>query len=84
MTVEVFEKGQTVKVAGVSKGKGFQGTVKRHNFSRGPGHARLAQRARAGLDRRLRHALARVQGHPRPGPDGQQARDPEAASRSST
>src|SRR5437764_247853 len=36
VTVEVFEKGQTVKVSGVSKGKGFQGTVKRHNFSRGP------------------------------------------------
>jgi large subunit ribosomal protein L3 len=33
---DVFEKGQTVKVSGVSKGKGFQGTVKRHNFSRGP------------------------------------------------
>jgi len=36
VTVEVFEKGETVKVSGVSKGKGFQGTVKRHNFSRGP------------------------------------------------
>ena len=36
MTVEAFEKGQKVKVSGVSKGKGFQGTVKRHNFSRGP------------------------------------------------
>jgi len=34
--VDVFEKGQRVKVSGVSKGKGFQGTVKRHNFSRGP------------------------------------------------
>jgi large subunit ribosomal protein L3 len=33
---EVFEKGQRVKVSGTSKGKGFQGTVKRHNFSRGP------------------------------------------------
>jgi len=33
---DMFEKGQTVKVSGVSKGKGFQGTVKRHNFSRGP------------------------------------------------
>ena len=32
----VFEKGQTVKVSGVSKGKGFQGTIKRHNFSAGP------------------------------------------------
>ena len=33
---DVLEKGQTVKVSGVSKGKGFQGTIKRHNFSRGP------------------------------------------------
>jgi large subunit ribosomal protein L3 len=33
---DVFEPGQTVKIAGVSKGKGFQGTIKRHNFSRGP------------------------------------------------
>lgn len=36
VTVEVFEKGQKVKVTGRSKGKGFQGTVKRHNFGRGP------------------------------------------------
>ena len=36
VTVEGFEAGQKVKVSGVSKGKGFQGTVKRHNFSRGP------------------------------------------------
>jgi len=36
VTVDAFEKGQKVKVSGVSKGKGFQGTVKRHNFSRGP------------------------------------------------
>jgi large subunit ribosomal protein L3 len=36
LTVDVFEKGQTVKISGVSKGKGFQGTVKRHGFSRGP------------------------------------------------
>ena len=34
--VDAFEPGQRVKVSGVSKGKGFQGTVKRHNFSRGP------------------------------------------------
>jgi len=32
----VFEPGQRVKVSGVSNGKGFQGTIKRHNFSRGP------------------------------------------------
>jgi large subunit ribosomal protein L3 len=34
--VTAFEKGQRVKVSGTSKGKGFQGTIKRHNFSRGP------------------------------------------------
>jgi large subunit ribosomal protein L3 len=36
ITVDAFEKGQHVKVSGVSKGKGFQGTIKRHNFTRGP------------------------------------------------
>jgi large subunit ribosomal protein L3 len=33
---DVFEKGQRVKVRGRSKGKGFQGTIRRHSFSRGP------------------------------------------------
>jgi large subunit ribosomal protein L3 len=36
VTVEAFEVGQEVKVSGVSKGKGFQGTIKRHNFHAGP------------------------------------------------
>ena len=36
VTVEAFEVGQTVKVAGTTKGKGFQGTIKRHNFKSGP------------------------------------------------
>ncbi|MGZ4173816.1 MAG: 50S ribosomal protein L3 [Solirubrobacteraceae bacterium] len=36
VTVEAFEPGQQVKVSGKSKGKGFQGTIKRHNFKRGP------------------------------------------------
>jgi large subunit ribosomal protein L3 len=36
VTVEAFEPGEQVKVAGVSVGKGFQGTIKRHNFARGP------------------------------------------------
>jgi large subunit ribosomal protein L3 len=36
VTVEAFEPGDKVKVTGVSIGKGFQGTVKRHGFSRGP------------------------------------------------
>jgi len=36
VTVEAFAVGQKVKVAGTSKGKGFQGTIKRHNFASGP------------------------------------------------
>jgi large subunit ribosomal protein L3 len=36
VTVDAFEVGQVVKVAGKSKGKGFQGTIKRHNFASGP------------------------------------------------
>jgi large subunit ribosomal protein L3 len=36
VTVEAFEVGQKVKVSGKSKGKGFAGTIKRHNFKRGP------------------------------------------------
>jgi len=36
VTVEAFEPGEKVKVAGIGIGKGFQGTIKRHNFARGP------------------------------------------------
>jgi large subunit ribosomal protein L3 len=36
VTVDAFEAGSRVKVSGTSKGKGFQGTIKRHNFSSGP------------------------------------------------
>jgi large subunit ribosomal protein L3 len=36
VTVEAFEVGQKVKVSGTSKGKGFQGTIKRHRFNSGP------------------------------------------------
>ena len=36
VTVEAFEPGERVKVAGISVGKGFQGTIKRHGFTRGP------------------------------------------------
>jgi large subunit ribosomal protein L3 len=35
LTVERFRVGQLVDVAGVTKGKGFQGTIKRHNFTMG-------------------------------------------------
>jgi large subunit ribosomal protein L3 len=36
VTVDAFEPGQRVKVSATAKGKGFQGTIKRHNFSSGP------------------------------------------------
>ncbi len=36
VTVEAFEPGERVKVSGISIGKGFQGTIKRHGFTRGP------------------------------------------------
>jgi large subunit ribosomal protein L3 len=36
VTVERFAAGDKIKISGTSKGKGFQGTVKRHKFSRGP------------------------------------------------
>ena len=36
VTVGVFSPGDKIKVSGTSKGKGFQGTVKRHGFARGP------------------------------------------------
>ncbi len=39
VTVEIFQVGEMVDVTGTSKGKGFQGSIKRHNYSRGPmGH----------------------------------------------
>lgn len=37
VTVDGFEAGQSVHITGTSKGKGFQGVMKRHNFSGGPG-----------------------------------------------
>jgi large subunit ribosomal protein L3 len=36
VTVEAFAPGEKVKVSGVSHGKGFAGTIKRHKFHRGP------------------------------------------------
>ena len=36
LTVEKFEEGQKIDVIGTSKGRGFQGVVKRHGFSGGP------------------------------------------------
>lgn len=37
LTVDMFVPGDPIKVTGVSKGKGFQGVMKRHGFAGGPG-----------------------------------------------
>ncbi|MEK7271861.1 MAG: 50S ribosomal protein L3 [Nitrospirota bacterium] len=46
VTVDIFNKGDKVSVTGISKGKGFQGVMKRHNYSGGPGsHGSMFNRA---------------------------------------
>lgn len=46
VTVEMFQKGDIVSVSGISKGKGFQGVMKRHNFKGGPAsHGSMFYRA---------------------------------------
>ena len=47
ITVEVFEEGERVDVVGTSKGKGFAGTIKRHNFKRQPKTHGQSDRERA-------------------------------------
>ncbi len=45
ISVDIFEAGQLVDVTGISRGKGFAGTVKRHGFARGPmGHGSKSHR----------------------------------------
>jgi large subunit ribosomal protein L3 len=44
--VDIFKKGEMIAVSGVSKGKGFAGVMKRHNFAGGPGgHGSMFNRA---------------------------------------
>jgi large subunit ribosomal protein L3 len=57
VTVEIFQPGDKIKVSGTGIGKGFQGTIKRHNFSRGARRERAA-RARARSARRSSPAEA--------------------------
>ena len=47
ITVEVFQEGERVDVVGTSKGKGFAGTIKRHNFKRQPKTHGQSDRERA-------------------------------------
>src|SRR3990170_7277716 len=46
VTVEKFTKGDKISVKGISKGKGFQGVMKRHHYAGGPGsHGSMFNRA---------------------------------------
>jgi len=46
ITVDIFAKGEKVSIVGTSKGKGFQGVMKRHNYKGGPGsHGSMFNRA---------------------------------------
>lgn len=36
LNVDIFAEGELIDVTGISKGKGFAGGIKRHNFARGP------------------------------------------------
>lgn len=47
VTVDVFKEGDTIDVAGMSKGRGFAGTVKRHHFKGGPKTHGQSDRTRA-------------------------------------
>lgn len=50
ITLDIFSVGNKVQVTGITKGKGFAGTIKRHNFSRGPmGHGHDHHRAPGSL-----------------------------------
>ncbi len=46
ITVDIFSKGEKVSITGISKGKGFQGVMKRYNYRGGPGsHGSMFNRA---------------------------------------
>ncbi len=47
LTVDMFARGDRVDVAGTSKGRGFAGTIKRHNFNRQPTTHGASDRTRA-------------------------------------
>jgi large subunit ribosomal protein L3 len=62
--VDQFADGDVIDVVGRSKGRGFAGTVKRHNFKRGPeSHGSMNVRARVqSASLRIRRALLRARG----------------------
>ena len=54
ISVDIFAAGEIVDVVGTSKGKGFAGTIKRHNFARGPmGHGSKSHREPGSMGPRI-------------------------------
>ncbi len=81
VTVEAFEPGQRVKVSGDSKGKGFQGTIKRHNFKSGPkSHGSHNVRAPGSIGASATPSRV-FKGTARPRPDGRWSRHPAGPDR---
>ncbi|MFP3380492.1 50S ribosomal protein L3, partial [Bacillus sp. SIMBA_069] len=64
LKADIFAEGDIVDVAGVSKGKGFAGSIKRHNQSRGP----MASHPRRGPGAARRQGSRSEQDRRRPGP----------------
>ena len=72
--VGMFANGDRVDVIGISRGKGFQGVVKRHHFRGGAAtHGSMFHRAPGSIGASS-FPVARRQGHARGGPDGRRPR----------
>ncbi len=86
LKVDMFAAGQVVDVAGTTVGKGFAGTIKRHNFAGGPAsHGASLFHRTPGLDRPAPDAGPRVPGQAHVRSHGQRAphhREPAGSSRS--
>ena len=76
VNVEAFAPGDVVKVSGTSKGKGFQGTIKRHNFASGPkshGSHNVRAPGSIGASATPSRVFKGIRG---PGPHGRRPHDP--------
>ena len=83
--VDIFAKGQIVDVTGTTIGKGFAGTMKRHNFAGGPAsHGASVFHRAPGLDRPAPDAGPRVPGQAHVRPHGRPSVAPSRTCRSST
>ena len=81
VTVESFEPGEPIKVSGITVGKGFQGTIKRHDFSRGPVSHGSHNVRKPGSIGASAYPSRVFKGHEDAGPDGRHACHPARARR---